>query len=230
MMLGAVVLVAGCWAANEQLSSPAALTPLAPSSLTSPPAAVPPTMSSSPTAPSPSASVPTSATPIQEVIKWIEAGVLANVSDYHIALRRQATTSLGDDIAFTTVSGISCMTDIRHDAPGLACLVDLVNPPPRPDTVYGPWKGGWVDFDGTAVAVGSVHGDPGRFTAGQGPQLPPEMSLSFSDYRCRSDNASLFCVNYAHHSAIRLADNGIDTYSCTPQSTAPAGIGRYYRC
>jgi hypothetical protein len=31
--------------------------------------------------------------------------------------------------------------------------------------------GGWVDFDGSSVQVGSIHGDPGRFTAGEGPSL-----------------------------------------------------------
>ena len=59
------------------------------------------------------------------------------------------------------------MTDGKRAAGGWR-LVNLVDPPPPPD-VYGAWKGGWVDFDGSSVLIGSAHGDPGRFAAGQGP-------------------------------------------------------------
>ena len=131
------------------------------------------------------------------------------------------TTDLGDDIAFTTPAGTTCMTDAKHGSPALACLVEFTNPPPRPQDIYGQWKGGWVDFDGGSVQVGSAHGDPGRFANGQGRELPYDTSLSFGDYRCRTDASALFCVNYAKQSAVRLSADGVDTYACARQVTPP---------
>lgn len=64
-------------------------------------------------------------------------------------------------------------------------------------------------------------GDPGRFAAGQGAPLPPDRSLSFGDYRCRTDASALVCVNYARQTAVRYSDDGIDAYGCTRQ-TPPA--------
>jgi hypothetical protein len=122
------------------------------------------------------------------------------------------------------------MTDAKHGSPALACLVDLTNPPARPPDVYGQWKGGWVDFDGATVQVGSGHGDPGRFANGQGRELPYDSSLSFGDYRCRTDAGALLCVNYAHQSAVRLSAGGVDTFACARQVTPPAGIGVQYVC
>ncbi len=122
------------------------------------------------------------------------------------------------------------MTDAKHNAPALACIVNLTDPPPQPPDVYGQWKGGWVDFDGSSVEVGSSHGDPGRFGYGQGPQFPPGKSLSFGDYRCRTDETVLVCVNYAHHSAVRLSADGVDTYACARQVSPPAGVGVRYAC
>jgi len=72
-----------------------------------------------------------------------------------------------------------------------------------------PGSGGWVDFDGATVLVGSAHGDPGRFAAGQGPELPLDKSVSFGDFRCRTDSEALYCVNYAHQSAVRMAAGGV---------------------
>ena len=60
------------------------------------------------------------------------------------------------------------MTDSKDFGGALACLVDLTIPPPQPPDVYGQWKGGWVDFAGRSVEVGSAHGDPGRFGSGTG--------------------------------------------------------------
>lgn len=168
--------------------------------------------------------------PVAEAIKWIEAAPPIDAAQYHIALRGGVTTELGDDIAFTTPAGTTCMTDAKHGSPALACLVDLTDPPPQPPDVYGQWKGGWVDFDGTSVQVGSAHGDPGRFAAGQGVELPYDSSLSFGDYRCRTDSTALLCVNYAHQAAIRLAAGGVDAYACARQATPPAGIGVQYVC
>ena len=72
------------------------------------------------------------------------------------------TTELGEDVAFVTPSGkANCMTDSKYSAGALACLVDLTNPPPRPEDAYGEWKGGWIDYDGKLIMVGRVKGDPG---------------------------------------------------------------------
>lgn len=168
--------------------------------------------------------------PIAEAIAWVEAGAPANTADYHIALRAGVTVELNDDVAFTTPAGTACMTDAKHGAPALACLIDLTNPPPRPADTYGQWKGGWVDFDGGTIEVGSAHGDPGRFSNGQGPALPIGTTLSFGDYRCRTDTAVLICLNYARHSAVRLAAGGVDTYACAQEVTPPAGIGVRFVC
>jgi hypothetical protein len=188
----------------------------------------------------PSKSSPTSTAPAQPpgpgaqigaVVSWIEAGTPADSAGYHVATRGGDSTQLGDDVAFTTPSGkTNCMTDAKYSEGALACLVDLVNPPPRPADAYGEWKGGWVDFDGMTAAVGSVHGDPGRFTAGSGAQLPYGQSLAFGDYRCRSDAKGLFCVNYAHQSAVRLSDAGVEAFGCLKPIAAPPQIGEMFSC
>ena len=106
------------------------------------------------------------------------------------------------------------MSDTKYSAGALACLVDLKNPPPRPEDAYGEWKGGWIDYDGKLIMVGRVKGDPERFTAGSGPELPYGQSLAFGDYRCRSDQAGLVCVNYAYQSAARFSDAGVQPFGC----------------
>jgi hypothetical protein len=122
------------------------------------------------------------------------------------------------------------MTDAKRAAGDLACLVNLVNPPPQPPDVYGAWKGGWVDFDGASVRIGSSHGDPGRFAVGQGAPLPPGGSVSFGDFRCRSDATALICVNYARKSGVRYSDDGVGTFGCTRQSPPPDAVGEQYSC
>jgi hypothetical protein len=190
-----------------------------------------PSTTSRPSTPPPTstkpAQLPQAGAPIGDVIAWIEAGRPADAGSYHSATRDGETTQLGDDVAFTTPSGKSnCMT-----AGGtLACLVDLADPPPRPTEVYGEWKGGWVDFEGPALEVGSAHGDPGRFTNGTGPELSYGQALEFGDYRCRADPAGLFCVNYAHRSAARFSDAGVEPFGCLQKVTPPADIGLKFSC
>lgn len=213
------LLAAGCSGDSGQARH-TQLTPITPSRTAT---------STSATSTTPSAA-PAAGVPIAEVIKWVAAAGPVDAAQYHVALRPGSTVQLGDDVAFTTPSGTTCMTDAKHGTPGLACLVDLTDPPPQPPDVYGVWKGGWVDFDGAGVQVGSAHGDPGRFSNGQGPELPSDRSLSFGDYRCRTDETALFCVNYAHQSAVRFSAGGIDTYACARQLTPPAGIGVQYVC
>jgi hypothetical protein len=221
LLIAASLLVAGCSQSTDGQARQSALTPL-PSKSTGP---TPSATSSSPLPP------PPPDVPIAQVITWIEAAPPTDGAAYHVATRDGATTQLGDDVAFVTPSGkTKCMTDAKHSAGALACLVDLTSPPPRPESAYGEWIGGWVDFDGAGVDVGSIHGDPGRFSVGTGPELPYGQSLAFGDYRCRADPVALYCVNYAHHSAVRFADTGIDTYACAKQVTPPADIGVKFVC
>jgi hypothetical protein len=240
VMIVASALVAGC--SQQPAGSPGSteLTPITPSRTAGAPATPPTTPTTNPTtttgkaSSSPSASAaaraPESDAPVQEVVGWVEAGPPVDGADFRVALRNGITTNLDGDTAFTTASGISCMTEGTRVAGGLACLVDLIDPPPQPPDVYGVWKGGWVDFDGAGVRVGSAHGDPGRFSAGQGPPLPVGGSLSFGDFRCRTDTAALVCVNYANQTAVRYSEDGIDAYGCTRQTPPQSGIGIQYGC
>lgn len=224
-LVAASLLVAaglvGCSDSTGGQPHPTALTPITPSRSTG---STPATTTTS------SLAAPPTGVPIAQAIKWIEAASPVDAAQYHVALRGGVSTNLGDDVAFTTPAGTTCMTDAKHNAPGLACLVDLTNPPPPPPDVYGQWKSGWVDYDGATVLVGSAHGDPGRFANGQGAELPVDKSLSFGDFRCRTDSDALYCVNYAHQSAVRMAAGGVDTYACAQQITPPAGIGLKYVC
>lgn len=166
-----------------------------------------------------------------DVIAWIEAGRPADPGRYHSATRDGVTTPLGDDVAFTAKAAqASCMTDARHTGGALLCLVSLVSPPPRPETAYGDWKGGWVDFDGTNLQVGASRGDPGPFVNGDGAELATGDTLSIGDYRCRAGDAGLFCVNYAHQSAVRFAAAGIEPFGCLRSVPPPDGVGIAFGC
>jgi hypothetical protein len=166
-----------------------------------------------------------------DVIAWIEAGHPADPGRYHTATREGATTSLGDDIALSTQAGkVDCMTDSKHTGGALACLVALTNPPPRPATAYGEWKGGWVDFDGSNLQIGSARGDPGPFVSGNGLELANGDSLSFGDYRCRADQSGMFCVNYAHQSAARFSSAGVEPFGCLRSVPPPDGVGIAFSC
>ena len=171
-LIAASVLVAGCSQSvggEAERSTPSLTVP--PSTTRAAPSTTSPTSTAPARAPGPGA-------PIGDVIAFVEAGAPADPARYHSATRDGATTDLGEDVAFVTPSGKSnCMTDSKYSAGALACLVDLKNPPPRPEDAYGEWKGGWVDFDGKLIMVGRVKGDPGRFTAGTGPELPYGQSL-----------------------------------------------------
>lgn len=226
VLIAASVLVGGCSQgvggdaeqAMPSLSAPARTTPSSLSPTTTPTTAAP-------TKP------PEAGSDIADVITFVESGKAADAGQFHTATRDGVATQLGDDVAFTTPSGKSqCMTDSKYFGGALACLVDLTIPPLQPPDIYGQWKGGWVDFAGPSVEIGSAHGDPGRFISGTGPQLPYGQSLAFGDYRCRSDEAGLYCVNYANQSAARFSDAGIVPFGCLQKVTPPAGIGEKYSC
>ncbi|OSC40563.1 hypothetical protein [Mycobacterium decipiens] len=180
--------------------------------------------------PGPSAA-PAAGAPISAVISWIEAGHPADPAGYHVATRDAVTTQLGDDVALSAQAGkVSCMTDSKHTGGALACLVQLTNPPPRPETAYGEWKGGWVDFDGPSLQLGSARADPGPFVYGNGPELANGDTLSIGDDRCRADQAGLFCVNYAHQSAVRFSSAGIEPFGCLRSVPAPDGVAVAFGC
>lgn len=221
VLLAVSLLVVGCsHTASDQSRQ---------TNTTSPPTTTAATPSvAKPSAPS---SAPGPGAPISDVIAWIEAAGPADAAHYHSATRDGATTKLGDDIAFTAPTGkVTCMTDSKHTGSALECLVDLSDPPPRPATAYGEWKGGWVDFDGSGLQVGSARGDPGPFINGDGPELPDGQSLSFGDFRCRADQVGVFCVNYAHRSAVRLAAAGVEPFGCLQSVPAPDGAGEKFSC
>ena len=222
------LLVAGCSHTFGGQSAQTQTTTQTPG--TSPTTATAPSGSKPPAPPT----APAAGAAISEVIAWIEAGHPADPGHYHIATRDGATNPLGNDIAFTATAGpggpVSCMTDSKHTGGALACLVNLTNPPPRPETAYGEWKGGWVDLDGTNLQVGSARADPGPFVNGNGPELASGDTLSYDDYRCRADQAGLFCVNYAHQSAARFSTAGIEPFGCLRSAPPPDGVGTAFSC
>ncbi|MCV7302243.1 hypothetical protein H7J93_21690 [Mycobacterium barrassiae] len=219
-LIAIVLLVAGCSSSTDGQAE--RITPIPPN-----------TSRSSSTTPSTTAPAhpPAPGAPMADVVAWIEAGDTVDAAEYHVATRDGVATDLGEDVAFVTPSGkTTCITDTRYSGGALACLVDLADPPPRPDDAYGEWKGGWVDFDGPSVTVGSVHGDPGPFTAGKGPELPYGGSLGFGDYQCRVDQIGLFCANRAHDTAVRYSEAGIEPFGCLEPVTAPPQIGEKFSC
>ena len=173
---------------------------------------------------------PAAGAPIGQVVAFVEAGAPVEAAGFRTATRDGEVSQLGDDIAFVTPSGTTrCMTYARYDG-ALDCLVDLTDPPPAPADIAGQWVGNWVDFPGPTLDVGSVHGDPGPFSQGDGAPLPYGRSLAFGDFRCRTDPSGLFCVNYAHRTAARFSDAGVEPFGCLQQEPPPADIGIRYRC
>lgn len=167
------------------------------------------------------------------VVTWIEAGAAADPGDYHVAFRDGVTTRLGEKIAFIAPSGpphstTQCITGAQPGS--LTCLLDLSSPPPRPAQAEGMWQPGWIEFSGTELSVGSLRGDPGPFTSGTGAELTPGQSLTFGESRCRSDSSGLYCVNYAHRSAIRIAADGVVAYGCLAEVQPPPESTTLFRC
>lgn len=221
-------LVAGCSSVTDGTAEHAAQTPISPPSTTSTALKPPATASVGPSL-GPS-SPPAPAAPIADVIRWIEAGTPADAAAYRSMTRDGEVTTLDDGVAFTTAGAVAnCVTDPYHDG-ALACLLKLTDPPPRPPGIETAWKDNWVDFAGAGVDVGSPHGDPGPFIAGTGAELPPGHTLAFGDYRCRSDAAGLYCVDYAHQTAVGLAAAGVQPFGCLTKVTPPADVGLRFGC
>jgi hypothetical protein len=179
---------------------------------------------------------PADGAPIAAVISWVDAGQPADLAGFHTATRDSETTQLKDGVAFTTPSGrTTCMTGMTSvDKGQLACLAQLSDGPAKPADAGpdGEWISGWVDYPGDTLTVGGMHGDPGQFSYGKGPQLPYGQRLKFGDYQCRVDQTGLFCVNYAHQSGARISDAGVVPFGCLREVDAPAGelVGRKFAC
>ncbi|WP_422747204.1 hypothetical protein ACN27E_05435 [Mycobacterium sp. WMMD1722] len=221
ILVAAAALAAGCTQGVDGTPQP--------QSPTSSAAARTPTVTGSPAAPAP-APPPRASAPVADVIDWIEAGTPAAVEEFHTVTRDGAATDLGNEVAFVTPSGTSkCVTDGRAQG-ALTCLVDLGDPPPRPAQVYGEWKGGWVDYPGATLTVGSAHADAGPFTDGFGAELGYGKALNFGDYRCRADQDGLFCVNYAHQSAARFSDAGVQVFGCLREQAPEPDVGVRFSC
>lgn len=220
-LVAASLLVAGCSHATDSRGTQPSTSASTPSRATS---------TTPSNRPPPAAAVaPSAGAPISDVIAWVEAGAPADAGTYHRVTRDGVTADLGTDIAFK-VAKVRCMTDTKHTGGALSCLVGLAHPPPRPATVYGQWQGGWVDFDGASLQVGSAHADPGPFARGDGADLPVGKSLFFGDYRCRADQVGVYCVNYAHRSAAALAATGIEPFGCLQAVPPPEGVGQKFSC
>ena len=227
----AVLFAGGVPACSSAPSSQPTLTPIPSRTVTSsaaPTSSAPRTTTSTSKVPVPS-TAPTGATPIESAMAWVEAGKPADPTAFHTATRDGDATQLGTDVAFVTPTGTTeCMTDEKADG-ALACLVDLRHPPTEPSDAYGHWIGGWTDFDGSTLSVGSTHADPGRFAAGKGAELPYGTSLRFGDFQCRSDADGLFCVNFAHQSGVKFADSGVEPLGCLKMVDAP-DLGLKFSC
>jgi hypothetical protein len=226
-----LLLIAGCSRATVGEPEPSSSPPGATATSAPSSSAASPSSSLKPTAPQ---AAPASGAPIAEVIAWIEAGQPVDAAGYHTATRDGVVTNLIDEVAFTVPAdprrATYCMTDTGSADGVLACVVDLVNPPPPPQDIYGQWKGGWADYSGNTLRVGSAHGDPGRFVHGDGAELPAGSALSFGDYRCRADRVGLFCVNYAHRSAVRFSPEDIGVFGCLRPVSPPGDAGKLFSC
>lgn len=182
---------------------------------------------------------PVAGNSVDAVIAWVEAGRDADAADFHTAERDGDVTDLGDNVAFRLPRDLKprmlngCMTNYVPHAPArlgtLECLVNLTDPPPRPQGLPGQWVGGWVQFDGATVTVGGLHGDPGPFSYGNGRPLLHGERVKFGDFQCRSDPSGLYCVNYPHHSAVLLGETLI-AWGCEKRPTPPLRVGEQYDC
>lgn len=229
VFIAASVLVAGCATGcggqDGESGSPSGSRLSVPSPTTR--ASAPPTTTLTS---KPPVGAPVAGASIGDVIAFVAAGTPTDVGGFHEATRDGAVSELGEAVAFTTPSGTTrCMTGPQSDG-GLDCLVRLTDPPPAPPDIAGQWIGDWVDFTGPTLDVGSVHGDPGPFVRGDGAALPYGRSLAFGDFRCRADPAGLFCVNFAHQTAARLSDAGVEPFGCLKRVSPPADVGIRFGC
>ena len=124
-------------------------------------------------------------------------------------------------------SGISCMTDTRHGSAALACLVRPDRSAPAARRCLRRMEGRLGGFRRRqrAGGIGPRRPRPVQSPARVSP-LPADRSLSFGDFRCRTDATVLVCVNYARQTAVSATATPASTpIGCTRQSR-PAGRHR----
>lgn len=223
VLVAASALVAGCShdMKGSAVPAPPPLTAITPSTSRPAPTSPPATPSAVPRTPSTGA-------PIGEVTRWVDAGTPVPAAKFGSVTRDGASTDV-QGVAFTTET-VSCISSAGYNDGALACLVKLTNPPPKPPDAYAMWKGNWVDFDGTSVNIGSLHGDPGPFGNGSGPELGAGQTLEFGDFACRADGDAVVCVNHAHRTAARMRPAGVDGFGCLAPVQAPPDIGIRLSC
>ena len=144
----------------------------------------------------------------------------------HRHARRRDHTDLGDDVAFTGTVGNAELHD-RHQVDGaLACLVELTDPPPQPPDVEA--SGRAAGSTSTARASTSAQRTAIRAVRRRHrPELPSGQSLAFGDYRCRADQVGLYCVNYAHQTAVRFSAAGMRrSAACARPRRRPTSAGQ----
>ncbi|NGX07168.1 hypothetical protein [Mycobacteroides franklinii] len=232
-VLALILLVAGC--APQRQQTPSTSSSAASTSSSSTASTTTSTTTSRTTTTMSRAPAPGPRASVESVTRWIEAGDPVAAEKFRTVDQDGTPGQLPEgDVAFRapgelgprTVGG--CITEMKYQEP-LSCLPGLRNAPRRPPDLPGQWIGGWVSFDGATVTIGSRHGDPGPFIAGVGLPLEYGKRLKFGDYQCRSDQKGLYCVNYPHHSAIRMSDE-LEVFGCTKRATPPRGIGVQYDC
>ncbi|AYF73440.1 hypothetical protein D7D52_05720 [Nocardia yunnanensis] len=177
---------------------------------------------------------PPAGAPLATVLAWIRAGAQVDPAKFHTATDTDGTaTDLGTAVAFTSpTKKIQCMTprSAAADAPGLSCLVNFDNPPPRPaGHPNTEWNAGWVDFPGETAGVGRAANDQGQFALGYGATLTYGSRLTFDDYECRMDQTGLICADPTAGSALQLSSSGPAPFGCFAKLDSKSyGIG--YSC
>ena len=112
----------------------------------------------------------------------------------------------------------------EEPAADLACLVNLVSPPPQPRTCTAPGRAAGSTTTGPPCGSGSAHGDPpGRFPVGQGAPSRRAGRLAFSD-SVAAPTRPRWYVNYSRRSAVRqAATTASQPSAASRRSPTPAG-------
>ncbi|WP_227996143.1 hypothetical protein [Nocardia australiensis] len=171
---------------------------------------------------------------LAQMVAWVRAGAPGDEARYRTAhLDDGSVTDLESDRAFTSPSGkISCTSDYEEGSEGLDCLVDLADPPPKPAKLQGNWTGGWINYTGDEANIGSLHGDPGPFIRGRGPELPYGSTVVVREYACRSESSGVTCVNPNAGSGVRISDAGVVAFGCLRERPVPSNrnVGKLFHC
>ncbi|BCK53788.1 hypothetical protein [Nocardia wallacei] len=169
-----------------------------------------------------------------DVAAWVQAGKPVDPAHFGTATRDGRSTPLNGDIAFVSPTGkIKCTTDFRTGFDDLSCLVDLRHPPTRPPgDQIGNWVPNWIDYTGTTLSVGSLHGDPGPFVLGDGAALPYGSRITAEDFTCRLETDGLVCVHAVAKSAARISDAGVVPFGCLHEQAADPReqLGQVFGC